>query len=83
MRAPQTTTYFAENIPYERPMRCNKQELGGLLLQQWKSLTRTELDQTRYIKRKIANLIERKYGIHSRITENYLSNLERTLPAGA
>jgi hypothetical protein len=33
-----------------------------------------------FFKRRIALLIQRKYGIYYQLTENYLSNLERTLP---
>jgi len=64
-------------------MRCSRRVIRDLLLQQWKRLTPKEIDETNFSKLKIALLIERKYGIHSRLTENYLSNIERTLPLAA
>ena len=54
--------------------------IKDLLLQQWNRLTDKELEETGYIKKRIALLIQGKYGIHSLLLENYLSNLERTLP---
>ncbi len=56
------------------------EELTRLLQQQWKRLTWDEIEETCFIRREIALLIERKYGIRHTLMENYLSNLERTLP---
>ena len=65
------------------PMSHNTHALASLLLQQWGRLTRRELDETRYIKTRIAHLIERKYGISHVLVEHYLRNMERTLPLAA
>jgi len=73
-----TISQAASNIP-----ACNTDSLKAVLLNQWKRITPRELEETGYIKSKIAFLIECKYGIHSRLTENYLSNIERTLPLHA
>jgi len=64
----------------DQPMRCSRKIIRDLLLVQWKRLTFKEIEATHYSKSKIALLIESKYGIHWRFTENYLSNIERTLP---
>lgn len=68
---------------YEPPVACERSVLEDLILQQWKKITRQELEKTAYSKKKIALLIERKYGVHHALMENYLSNLERTLPITA
>lgn len=62
------------------PMQGTPKVIQNLLLQQWQRLTLGEIESTHYVKHSIARLIERKYGINSRLMENYLSNLERTLP---
>jgi len=59
---------------------CDWNMISTQLLSQWKELTPTELERTRHDRHQIALLIERKYGIHAILTENYLKNLERTLP---
>lgn len=64
----------------EAPMRCNLRVLTGLLLKQWNKLTREELERTRFVKERLARLIEHKYGVNATLAENYLSNIERTLP---
>jgi hypothetical protein len=61
-------------------MRCNAGELIKILQHHWKKLTRHELERTGLAKRKLALLIQRTYGIGRVLAENYLSNLERTLP---
>ena len=78
---PETSYFPPASAPApEWPIACNRRVLCELLLQQWNRLTKYELEKTRYIKHQIALLIERKYGINHILTENYLSNLERTLP---
>ena len=67
----------------EYPMPCNPHLLAHMLLQQWNRLTLSEIEQTQYIKRDLALLIEQKYGINHVLAENYLSNIERTLPLAA
>ena len=64
----------------DMPMKCDHQEIKSLLMQQWKELTEDEIEATEYSKHKLAVLIESHYGIHNRLAENYLNNLERTLP---
>lgn len=80
-------TVLLATMPYPtmqpRPMRCNRQRLSDLLLQQWKRLTQTDLEKVRYSKREIALLIEQEYGVHHLIAESYLTNLERSLPMSA
>jgi len=53
------------------------------LLEQWGDLTAMELDSTGADRHKIALLVECKYGIASKMVENYLRNFERTLPLAA
>lgn len=67
----------------EQPVACDRSVLSHLILQQWKRITCSDLEKTGYGKRSIALLIEQKYGVHHTFTENYLSNLERTLPLAA
>ena len=67
----------------EYPMQCNPHLLSHMLLQQWNRLTLSEIEETQYIKRNLALLIEQKYGINHVLAENYLSNIERTLPLAA
>ncbi|MGE0753987.1 MAG: hypothetical protein AB7L92_02375 [Alphaproteobacteria bacterium] len=69
-----------DGLPSERPMNCHPKVLAELLMQQWKQITRKELEATRYRKHNIAMLIEKKYGVDHHLTANYLTNLERTLP---
>ena len=61
-------------------MRCDWPSLCSRLLAQWDRLTPTELRETGPSRRKLANLVERKYGIAPELVERYLTNLERTLP---
>lgn len=79
----QRALRFAPSRRANTVMTCNHQEVRALLLQQWKELTAAEIEATGYSKEKLAQLIERHYGIHHRLGENYLSNLERTLPMTA
>lgn len=69
-----------ESPAFEAPIRCSHKEIRALLMQQWKDLTPQAIEATGFVKRQIALLIEQHYGIHHRLAENYLSNLERTLP---
>lgn len=70
-----------EDAPsYDRPMRCNRAALAELIQNQWKRITRERMEHARYGKHALARLIEEEYGIHYTLAENYLSNLERSLP---
>jgi len=71
---------YDETPLYDRPMRCNRAALADLLVRQWKRLTREQIESTRYNKHALARLIEGEYDIHHTIAENYLGNLERSLP---
>lgn len=64
----------------QSPIQCNRGMVKSLLLQQWRGLTHDEIEATDYSKASLADLIERRYGIHHQLAENYLNNLERTLP---
>jgi len=59
---------------------CDWEVLQTQLLEQWPRLTANELDKTGQDRRRIALLVERKYGIHYQAVENYLCNFERTMP---
>ena len=61
-------------------MVCNWQALCAQLLLQWNRLTTDELKEAGANRRRIAYLVSEKYDIDTRLVENYLSNLERTLP---
>ena len=61
-------------------MVCDWQALCAQLLFQWNRLTHDELEKTGANRRRIAVLVSEKYGIDTKLVENYLSNLERTLP---
>lgn len=67
---------FSHNID----LRCNWESLREQLLQQWTLLTEQDLNATGPDASRIAILIERKYGIASRMIENYLLNFVRTMP---
>lgn len=59
---------------------CDWNMIATQILSQWKEITPEELEFTQRDRHRIALLIERKYGVHAVLTENYLKNLERTLP---
>lgn len=59
---------------------CDWSVLSSQLLNQWNRLTKPELENTNQNRHEIARLIEEKYGVEPSMTENYLANLERTLP---
>lgn len=63
-----------------RGISCDWQALRGQLLIQWPLLMPGEVDRAGHDRQKIALLVERRYGIASRMVENYLRNFERTLP---
>lgn len=59
---------------------CDWRALKEQLLNQWERITPWELEHTRRNRRRIAQLVERKYGVYAVLVENYLKNIERTLP---
>ena len=61
-------------------MACDWQALCAQLLQQWNLLTPKDLMAIGPSRTHIAALVSRKYGVNAVLVENYLSNLERTLP---
>ena len=83
MRKPVAYSFPPHEGHSEHPMHCSPNILLDLLMAQWKKLTRQEIEATRFYKRRIALLIEQKYGINSLLAENYLTNIERTLPLAA
>lgn len=62
-------------------LMCDWPSLRTQLLLQWGRLTGRELDGAGRDRHAIAMLVQRKYGVSARMVENYLTNLERTLPA--
>jgi hypothetical protein len=69
-------------VPSEE-ITCDWQALQEQLLSQWNRLTASELIGIMYNRRRIALLVERKYGIPYRLVENYLRNFEQTMPLAA
>ena len=61
-------------------MVCDWQALCAQLLQQWNLLTARDLREAGPSRHRIAALVHRKYGVAAELVENYLTNLERTLP---
>lgn len=59
---------------------CDWDSLRTQLLLQWENLTKKELDNAGPDRGRIAHLVESKYGVSAPLVENYLMNLERTLP---
>ena len=59
---------------------CDWASVRDQLLEQWKRLSKRELDAAGPHRQAIASLVQNKYGIDSVLVENYLANLERTLP---
>ena len=59
---------------------CDWEALRTQLLYQWQRLTEAEVDYAGPNRRRIAQLVERKYGIAYLCVENYLRNFERTMP---
>jgi hypothetical protein len=62
------------------PVACNWPLLRRQLLDQWKRLGEWELDEAGPNCRRLAGLIQQKYGIAMELVESYLHNLERTMP---
>jgi hypothetical protein len=81
---PNVTEYITYS--YGRPnfssegISCDWRLLREQLLQQWRKITPRELEAVGPHRSRIADLIERKYGIASQLAENYLRNFERTMP---
>ena len=50
------------------------------LLSQWPRLTLPELNNTKHNRHQVAMLVQQKYNITSQMIENYLWNIERTMP---
>ena len=73
--APTQHPMFADEI-----ISCDWQAISAQLLNQWKKISKTDLEKTLHNRHRIAMLVEEKYGVHATLTENYLKNLERTLP---
>ncbi len=69
-----------QRIVFNDTVTCDWNALSQQLLEQWHELTREELESTCQERRAIAELIEEKEGIAAPLVENYLRNLERTLP---
>jgi hypothetical protein len=67
--------------PNRDTMMCDWPSLRAQLLAQWGRLTGRELDTAGRDRHQIAVLVQRKYGVSARLVENYLCNLERTLPS--
>lgn len=61
-------------------MVCDWQALCAQLLFQWNRLTQDELKSAGANRTRIARLVSEKYDLDIRLVENYLANLERTLP---
>lgn len=61
-------------------LRCSWHEMRIQLLQQWNRLNEQDVDKAGNNRHKIAQLIQREYGISALLIENYLRNFERTLP---
>lgn len=62
-------------------LQCDWGILRQQLLTQWSRLTGKDIDSAGPSRHNLAALVQRKYGIEARLVENYLRNLERTLPA--
>jgi hypothetical protein len=67
-------------VTHHTVISCDWHALTSQLMSQWHDLTQEELERTCHNRRAIAKLIERKEGIAAPLVENYLRNLERTLP---
>ena len=73
-------TPWSSVTPHSDIIDCDWQTLSSQLLEQWHKLSPTELERTGQNRHKMAELIYEKYGVHPVLVENYLKNLERTLP---
>jgi len=74
------TVMSFSNARQNNYVECDWNVISAQLLNQWSELTKAELEGTNHDRHRIALLIEKKYGVQPDMTENYLQNLERTLP---
>lgn len=54
--------------------------ISAQILNQWNNITPSDLEATHHDRKRIAQLVEKKYGVYSAFVESYLKNMERTLP---
>lgn len=78
-------SYYYPELPKARNLvnetvDCHWPSLRKELLAQWKKLTPQELDDTGRKRHSIALLIQQKHGVSWQLVENYLRNIERSLP---
>ncbi len=59
---------------------CHWPSLKKHLLGQWKKVSQAELDEVGPKRHGLAMLIQKKYGVSWQLVEDYLANIERTLP---
>ena len=64
----------------EETVDCHWPSLRSQILGQWKRVTLEELDATGSKRYKIALLIQQKHGVSWQLVQNYLMNIERSLP---
>ena len=62
---------------------CHWPTLRTMLLMQWRKLSAKELNEAGPKRRRIAMLVQKKYGVAWQLVENYLFNIERSLPTTA
>lgn len=74
------TDLYQPNLQQE-DICCHWPSLQALLIAQWHKLSWQELTETGPQRQRIALLVEQKYGIAAPLVENYIRNIERTLPA--
>jgi hypothetical protein len=76
----RTFEYHYQPVYSDDHIVCDWTALREQLLHQWERLSPVEMDHAGPHRRKIAQLVERKYGIAAPCIENYLHNFERTMP---
>ena len=81
----KTEHYYQPGLSYSSSLNadqviCDWETLRSQLLHQWQRLTAEEVDIAGPSRRRIARLVESKYGIAALCVENYLTNFERTMP---
>ncbi|GEM_PF-4272036 len=62
---------------------CHWPTLRSRLLAQWHKLSIQELNDIGPQRHRLALLVQAKYGIAWQLVENYIRNMERSLPAAA
>ncbi len=62
------------------PLNCNWPALRSYLINEWEGISANELDKLGPNRDDIAILFGKKYGFTWKMAENYLRNIERTLP---